>query len=132
MAKPAHEVVNFGRNLSFSPTAYHVPRDEEDVLGILVAHRGKKIRAIGRLHSWSEAARTHGFTVLFTSMKPLVSVTFRGSNCSWPGSSARLFFALGPGLPRRNITATIAPRMSSPARKRYLWGAERPDMNPPS
>jgi len=53
----ADEVANFGRNVHFRPSAYLVPRTEEDVLEILAEHRGKKIRVIGRLHSWSEAPR---------------------------------------------------------------------------
>lgn len=46
---------NFGQNLSLQPTAYYEPLDEADVLSILNRHRGESIRAIGRLHSWSEA-----------------------------------------------------------------------------
>jgi len=46
---------NFGRNLSFAPRHVYSPRSEEEVLEILRRHRGAKIRAIGRLHSWSGA-----------------------------------------------------------------------------
>jgi hypothetical protein len=50
-------ITNFGQNLSFRPSACYLPRSEHELLGILENHRGKKIRAIGRLHSWSEAPR---------------------------------------------------------------------------
>ncbi len=51
---------NFGRNLRIQPTAYYEPRNEHEVLGILDRHRGEQIRAIGSLHSWSEAPTGEG------------------------------------------------------------------------
>ncbi len=44
---------NFGGNLEFQPSAAFFPRSDEEVLDILREHRGRRIRAIGRLHSWS-------------------------------------------------------------------------------
>ena len=52
-----HMVENFGGNLSFHPAHHYSPRTEQEVLDILARHRGSRIKAIGRLHSWSEAAR---------------------------------------------------------------------------
>lgn len=46
---------NFGRNLKFRAEELAVPRDEAELLALLDRSRGRKIRAIGRLHSWSEA-----------------------------------------------------------------------------
>jgi FAD/FMN-containing dehydrogenase len=46
---------NFGRNLEFSPRQVLIPASEAELLDMLRHHRGKNIRAIGRLHSWSEA-----------------------------------------------------------------------------
>jgi hypothetical protein len=51
---------NFGANIQIQPTAYYEPRDEQEVLTILNRHRGEQIRAIGRLHSWSEAVSAEG------------------------------------------------------------------------
>ena len=48
-------ILNFGENLSLQPAAYYEPRDEAEVLSILNRHRDQSIRAIGKLHSWSEA-----------------------------------------------------------------------------
>ncbi len=48
-------VVNFGANLSWRPALRFIPADESEVLAILDAHRGRNIRAIGHLHSWSQA-----------------------------------------------------------------------------
>lgn len=50
-------VENFGGNLSFHPAHQYSPRTEQEVLDILARHRGARIKVIGRLHSWSEAAR---------------------------------------------------------------------------
>ncbi|MEX0641147.1 MAG: FAD-binding protein [Pirellulales bacterium] len=46
---------NFGGNQSFRPQSVYVPRSEAEVLEVLRVCRGRRIRAIGRLHSWSEA-----------------------------------------------------------------------------
>lgn len=46
---------NFGANLSFTPQAFFVPETEAEVLQILDVYRGRSIRVIGRLHSWSGA-----------------------------------------------------------------------------
>src|SRR5262247_848660 len=46
---------NFGRNLEFSPRQVLTPASEAEVLAILRQNRGKNIRAVGRLHSWSRA-----------------------------------------------------------------------------
>jgi FAD/FMN-containing dehydrogenase len=48
-------LTNFGGNLTLEPQAVFVPGTEEEVLEILREQRGKRIRAIGRLHSWSDA-----------------------------------------------------------------------------
>ena len=46
---------NFGRNLGLRPSVAYTPADEQEILHILDRHRGQRIRAVGRLHSWSEA-----------------------------------------------------------------------------
>lgn len=51
-------VRNFGGNRTFQPALVVTPRSEEELLEVLAAQRGRKIRAVGRLHSWSEAACT--------------------------------------------------------------------------
>ena len=51
---------NFGRNQVFQPSAAYTPADEREVLQILDRHRGQRIRAIGRLHSWSDAVLNNG------------------------------------------------------------------------
>lgn len=51
-----HTLRNFGRNVSFEPKSVAEPKSEDEVLRILAEHRGSRIRVIGRLHSYSEAA----------------------------------------------------------------------------
>lgn len=57
MSSDNFPIENFGRNLSFQPKIVAVPNTEDDVLRILAEHRGRQIRVVGRLHSWSEAPR---------------------------------------------------------------------------
>ena len=47
---------NFGHNVYLEPVLLVVPADKNAVLACLAQHRGKKIRVLGSLHSWSEAA----------------------------------------------------------------------------
>ncbi len=51
---------NFGQNQDLQPTAAYTPADEAEVLEILNRHRGQRVRAVGRLHSWSEAVLADG------------------------------------------------------------------------
>ena len=44
---------NFGRNVRLTPKTAYAPKNEQEVLAILDANRGRRIRCIGRLHSWS-------------------------------------------------------------------------------
>lgn len=56
MPSDPRTVQNFGRNVSFLPKSAYQPKSEDDVLRILAEHRGSRVRVIGRLHSYSEAA----------------------------------------------------------------------------
>jgi len=49
---------NFGRNVQLMPSAAFAPRSEQEVLDILNQHRGRRLRVIGRLHSWSKIIET--------------------------------------------------------------------------
>ncbi|HKA08563.1 MAG TPA: FAD-binding protein, partial [Gemmataceae bacterium] len=51
---PDTPVTNFGGNTTFRPAGRYAPRSESELLDILRRHRGRRIRAIGRLHSWSD------------------------------------------------------------------------------
>ena len=50
-------IVNFGANITFQPQIALTPCSEDEVLQILKQHAGRQIRAVGRLHSWSEILR---------------------------------------------------------------------------
>lgn len=49
--------------MAFSPKAIHAPRDEAELLDVLRAHRGERVRAFGGLHAWSAAAATTGVAI---------------------------------------------------------------------
>jgi FAD/FMN-containing dehydrogenase len=53
--KPGQSISNFGRNVEFKPLQSFQPKSVTEVLEILKAHKGQRIRVTGRLHSWSEA-----------------------------------------------------------------------------
>lgn len=59
MKSPAGEVVNFGRNLRFTPSHCYAPADEAEVLEILSRHQTGSIRVVGRLHAWSPLTQTN-------------------------------------------------------------------------
>jgi hypothetical protein len=46
--------MNFGRNVQISSQLYFAPKTEAEVLEILNEHKGRSIRCMGRLHSWSQ------------------------------------------------------------------------------
>ena len=48
-------IQNFGANLAFAPAVVLTPRNEDDLLALMSQHRGKRWRAVGRMHCWSEA-----------------------------------------------------------------------------
>jgi hypothetical protein len=50
-------IPNFGANVVSHPQVVLTPRTEQEVLAALAEHRGRKFRAVGRLHSWSQAAQ---------------------------------------------------------------------------
>lgn len=64
------EIVNFGRTVRFSATRL-TPRSDHDVLDILKTHRGRKIRALGSGHSWSDVVRSEDIVL---DMRKLSSV----------------------------------------------------------
>lgn len=57
-------LVNFGGNIRFHPNAITAPRTEQELIEILRANRGKRFRAIGRMHSWSQAVVGEGVVIL--------------------------------------------------------------------
>ncbi len=54
---------NFGKNVSIKPESYFQPTSSDELLTILNEHRGKKLRAVGSLHAWSDAAKTQGVVI---------------------------------------------------------------------
>jgi L-gulono-1,4-lactone dehydrogenase len=51
-------LTNFGGNLEIRPQLFAAPRSEDELLRFLNDCRGRKIRVVGRLHSWSDAPTT--------------------------------------------------------------------------
>jgi D-arabinono-1,4-lactone oxidase/FAD binding domain len=68
---------NFGKNVRFAPALVVTPSDKNAVLACLKHYRHKKIRAVGRLHSWSDAVVCHDI-VLDLRLLDTVALQFRG------------------------------------------------------
>ena len=45
--------LNFGRNITLTPRTLCTPKSEQEVIEILDQNKGRRIRCVGRLHSWS-------------------------------------------------------------------------------
>jgi len=54
---------NFGRNVCLKPQHFYQPKSTDELLTILDRHRDQKIRAIGSLHAWSDAAQSSGVII---------------------------------------------------------------------
>lgn len=85
-------IENFGRNVLIEPASFHSVESEAEVLSVLQANRGKRIRAIGSLHAWSDIAKTEGATI---EMKRLNSVEVSENEKSvWIGAGCKVKRAL--------------------------------------
>jgi FAD/FMN-containing dehydrogenase len=73
-SRRARGLKNFGRTVRFRAERL-TPASESDVLSALAAHRGRRIRAVGALHSWSPVAR--GEEVVM-DLRRLATVTVNG------------------------------------------------------
>lgn len=81
-------VENFGKNVRLQPGSFHSIETETEVLAILQANRGKRIRAIGSLHAWSDIAKTDGVLI---EMKQLNSVDVAQNEQSvWIGAGCKV------------------------------------------
>ena len=59
----AARLTNFGRNVSFQPHLRVIPENAGEVVECLGRYRGRQIRAVGSLHSWSRVAVGHDVVV---------------------------------------------------------------------
>ncbi len=88
-------ITNFGRNVEFQPADVLVPHSEEEVLAHLREHRGRRIRAMGRLHSWSQAAVADD---VLLDLRNLDSVSMEtntdGQTVAWIGAGCQIKRAL--------------------------------------
>ena len=57
------KIWNFGKNVCIEPEFVYRPKSNAEVLEILDKHRQQKIRVIGSLHAWSDAAKTTGVVI---------------------------------------------------------------------
>lgn len=92
-------ISNFGGNQWFQPNVVYRPRDEAELLAIMGRCRGRRIRVIGRLHSWSEAAVGND-----------VVVDLRGlSDVSLEVREGRTWVTAGGGCQIKTLQAVLGP-----------------------
>ena len=89
------EIENFGRNLRFIPQAYFEPVNEAELIEILDRHSGCNFRAVGSLHSWSEAAYGDEVIIslrLFDQVEPVSTAESKTSeaNSVWVGAGIQI------------------------------------------
>lgn len=74
---------NFGRNVRFNPEHLLAPTDNNEVLIALERFRRHRIRAVGRLHSWSDVSVSHDVALdLRHLQKVTLQVEADGSACA--------------------------------------------------
>ena len=67
----AEKIWNFGKNVCIEPSVVCRPKSKADVLAVLAKHGHEKIRAIGSLHAWSDAAKTSGVVVELAALNSI-------------------------------------------------------------
>ncbi len=81
-------MINFGGNVTIDPDSLCRVVSESEVLAALQANPGKRFRAIGSLHAWSEAAVTDGVLI---EMSGLNSVSISEDRKSaWVGGGCKV------------------------------------------
>ncbi len=81
-------IENFGRNVQFEPSSFYTVESEPEVLAILQANHGQRVRAIGSLHAWSDIAKTDGIVI---EMRSLNSVEVSPDQKSvWVGAGCKV------------------------------------------
>lgn len=67
---------NFGKNVRFRPRLLEEPRSEADVVALLERCGGRRVRAVGSLHSWSDIVEAEDVMVDLSALDSIVY--FRG------------------------------------------------------
>ncbi len=83
-------ISNFGRNIEFQPTSIFRPETVNELLQILDKHHGQEIRAVGSLHSWSQAAVTSGITLELKNLNSIDVVSEGESHWVQVGGGCKL------------------------------------------
>ncbi|TWU36493.1 L-gulono-1,4-lactone dehydrogenase [Novipirellula aureliae] len=83
-------IENFGRNLQIEPAKYCCPKSESELLAFLDANRDENIRAIGRLHSWSNVIQSDGALVDMNHFDVLSLEKFEGVSAVRVGAGCQI------------------------------------------
>jgi hypothetical protein len=81
---------NFGKNVHLTPRKSYTPTNEQEVLDILNRHRGQRIRAIGRLHSWSKAIESDDVLIDLRNLHSVEPTSNGHSPSAWVGAGCQI------------------------------------------
>lgn len=95
--------LNFGRNISLNPRSTYSPRSEKEVIEILDANKGRLIRCIGRLHSWSDAVQCNDVLLDLRNLNDVQLFSDGNSTVARVGGGCQIKQLLGE-LEKQNLT----------------------------
>lgn len=81
---------NFGKNVCLQPAHFFEPKSESELLDVMQQHRGKKIRAIGRLHSWSDLIRADEVAISLAHLKQVQIVSGNDETSAIVGAGCQI------------------------------------------
>src|SRR6056297_184966 len=81
---------NFGKNIRLAPKVFYTPENEQEVLEILLRHRGQRIRCCGRLHSWSKVIESDDVLVDLRQLNQVIPQTDSGSPAAVVGAGCKI------------------------------------------
>lgn len=88
--------LNFGRNIQIESTSYFAPENETEVLEILNNNKGRSIRCMGRLHSWSQVLNS-----------PDILLDLRNFKQVLPNSGQAMSVNVGAGCQIKRLIAEL-------------------------
>jgi L-gulono-1,4-lactone dehydrogenase len=93
------KTMNFGRNIQIDAKSYFEPKTEAEVLEILNQHKGRSLRCVGRLHSWSQVLKC-----------PDILLDLRSLESVQPNDGQAMTVDVGAGCQIKRLLAELEAR----------------------
>lgn len=88
---------NWGRTLRFSPSAYFLPKREDEIAQIILraCEEKKSVRVVGAGHSWTPLIETDGYLISLDRLQGAISFSpTQGLGTLWAGTRLHRAFSL--------------------------------------